>query len=506
MTSLNIAKQYLGLRPAGPIADLPQVDGLKRQTIRAGAARSLGQGSRALLRLGTIVVLARLLDPSDFGLVAMVTVVTGVFDIFGTGGLSAATIQRAEISDQQISTLFWVNIVIGILLALLCLAVAPLLDLFYEDSSTALVLVALAPTFIFNAAGVQHVALLQRRLRYTTLSSIEVGSELVSGVISIALALAGWSYWALVVGVLAAPLVITVGAWIATGWIPGAPSRESDVSSMLRFGGTITLNNLVVYVAYNLEKVLLGRYFGPDALGLYGRAYELINLPTRIINSAVGSVAFSALSRLQKDEARVRTYFLAGYSLVVSLTLPTTIVCAVLADDIILVVLGPKWQASAEIFRLLAPTILVFGMINPLAWLLQSSGLQQRSLHVAFVLCPIVICSYLIGIPYGPNGVALAYSAAMTLWVVPHIVWCLYGTPITPGDLLSAIGRPLLSGAAAAVAALLVQHLAADIPYAFVRLALAGTAMATVYVTTLLFVMGQKDLYLELFRGLKHAT
>ena len=157
-------------------------------------------------------------------------------------------------------------------------------------------------------------------------------------------------------------------------------------------------------------------------------------------------------------------------------------------------VLGPKWQASAEIFRLLAPTILVFGMINPLAWLLQSNGLQQRSLHVAFVICPIVICSYLIGIPYGPNGVALAYSAAMTLWVVPHIVWCLYGTPITPGDLLSAIGRPLLSGAAAAVAALLVQHLAADIPYAFVRLALAGTAMATVYVTTLLFVMGQKDL------------
>ena len=254
--------------------------------------------------------------------------------------------------------------------------------------------------------------------------------------------------------------------------------RASDVASMLRFGGTITLNSLVVYVAYNLEKVLLGRYFGPDALGLYGRAYELINLPTRILNSAVGGVAFSALSRLQTDPHAFRTYFLKGYSLVVSLTLPTTIVCAVLADDIILVVLGPKWQGAAEIFRLLAPTILAFGMINPLAWLLQSVGLQERSLKIAFVLCPIVICSYLIGIPYGPNGVALAYSIAMTLWVVPHILWCLYGTPITPGDLLSAVGRPLLSGAAAALATLFVQHLTAEIPFAFVRLMLAGFAMA----------------------------
>jgi O-antigen/teichoic acid export membrane protein len=506
MTSLSQAKQYLGPRPAGSVAEPLHVEGLKQRTIRAGAARFLGQGSRAMLRLGTIMVLARLLDPSDFGLVAMVTVVTGVFEIFGTGGLSAATIQRAEISDKHISTLFWVNIAIGVLLALLCLAVAPLLNAFYEDPNTALVLAALAPTFIFNAASVQHVALLQRRLRYTTLSSIEVGSEFVSGVISIGLALAGWSYWALVIGVLAGPLVITVGAWIATGWIPGAPARDSDVSSMLRFGGTITLNNLIVYVAYNLEKVLLGRYFGPDALGLYGRAYELINLPTRILNSAIGSVAFSALSRLQTDAARVRTYFLAGYSLVVSLTLPTTIVCAVLADDIILVVLGPKWHASAQIFRLLAPTILVFGMINPLAWLLQSSGLQERSLKIAFVLCPIVICSYLVGIPYGPNGVALAYSVAMTLWVVPHILWCLHGTPITPGDLLSAIGRPLLSGAAAALAALFVQHLTAEMPFAFVRLLLAGTAMATVYVTMLLFVMGQKDLYIELWKGLKRAA
>lgn len=483
-----------------------QVEDLKERTIRAGAARLVGQGGRSLLRIGSIIVLARLLDPSDFGLVAMVTVITGVFEIFATGGLSAATVQKAEVSNEQISTLFWVNIAIGVLLALLCLAVAPFLNAFYEEPKTALVIAALAPSFIFNAAGVQHVALLQRRLRYAALSAIEVGSELVAAVIGIGLALAGWGYWALVIGVMAGPLVITIGAWAATGWVPKAPQRDSAVASMLRFGGTITLNNLIVYIAYNLEKVLLGRYFGPDALGLYGRAYELINLPTRILNSAIGSVAFAALSRLQMEPIRFRTYFLKGYSLVVSLTLPATILCAILADDIILVVLGPKWKDAAEIFRLLAPTILVFGMINPLAWLLQSVGLQERSLKIAFVLCPLVIGSYLIGIPYGPSGVAFAYSAAMTLWLVPHILWCLHGTPIAPGDLLSAVGRPLLSGVAAASAALVVQHFAAPIPFPLVRLTLAGSAMLVVYLSALLFVMRQKDFYVDLLRALKGAS
>ena len=458
------------------------------------------------MRLGALIILARLLDPSDFGLVAMVTVVTGVLEVFATGGLSAATVQRAEVSDAQISTLFWLNVAIGALLGLLCLAAAPILSTFYEDPRTALILVAVAPAFVFNATGVQHLALLQRHLRYVALAAIEVGSEIFSAAITIGMALAGYGYWAIVAGVITGPFVITIGAWAASGWIPGRPRGISEVSTMLRFGGTITLNNLVVYAAYNLEKVLLGRYFGPVALGLYGSAYELTNLPTRIINAAIGGVAFASLARLQGEPARFKSYFLKGYSLVVSITLPTTIACAVFADDIILVTLGPKWTEASTIFRLLAPTILVFGMINPLAWLLTSVGLQDRSLKIALVLAPLIICSYLVGLPYGPSGVALAFSTAMVLWLVPHIRWCLHGTTISVRELLSAAGRALLSGAVAAVAAASVQHFATPVSSAIVRLALGGTVMLAVYIFTLLFVMKQRIFYFSLLRALKGAS
>ena len=479
---------------------------LKAKTIRGGAARLVGQAVRALVRLGMIVTLARLLDPSDFGLVAMVTVVTGVFEIFATGGLSAAAVQRPDISEAQLSTLFWFNIAIGALLGLLCLAAAPMLSAFYSEPKTALVIVAIAPAFLINATGVQHLALLQRHLRYVTLAVIEVASEIITAVVAIGMALAGYGYWAVVAGVITTPLVVTMGAWATSGWLPGPPRRLRDVYPMLRFGGTVTLNGLVVYIAYNLDKVLVGRYFGPAALGIYGRAYELINLPTRILNTAIGVVAFSSLARLQGDPARLKSYFLKGYSLVVSITLPATIACAVFADDIILVALGPKWTEASTIFRLLAPTILVFSIINPTGWLLQSIGLQERSLKIALVLSPLVICSYFVGLPYGPSGVALAFSTTMVLWLVPHIYWTLHGTNISVREFASAAGRALLAGTIAAMAAAIVQHYATPIPSPLLRLALGGTVMMGVYVFLLLFVMKQREFYFDLLRELRRAS
>src|SRR5262249_19380885 len=154
-------------------------------------------------------------------------------------------------------------------------------------------------------------------------------------VVGIGMALAGFGYWALVGAAIISPAVSTAGMWIVTGWIPGAPKWDAGVNSMLRFGGTITLNALIVYIAYNFDKVLLGRVWGADALGIYGRAYQLINLPTGNLNAAVGGIAFSALSRLQNDPPRIRSYFLKGYSLVISITVPITMFSAFFAEDII---------------------------------------------------------------------------------------------------------------------------------------------------------------------------
>ena len=271
---------------------------------------------------------------------------------------------------------------------------------------------------------------------------------------------------------------------------------------MIRFGGTVTANSIVVYTAYNLEKLLLGRFWGADALGIYGRAYQLVSLPTDNLNAAIGDVALSALSRVKDDASRLRSYFLKAYSLVVSVTLPITIACILFADDLIFIVLGPKWSGAAPIFRSLAPTILIFALINPMWWLLVSKGLVGRSLRIALVLAPLVMTSYAVGLPYGPNGVALAFSTTMTLWVIPHLAWCVHGTGVSLKDIGSAISRPLLSAiVAAALAGAGVLLLPLSFP-ALGRLLIGVAMLLAAFIGILFYVMGQKNFYLDVIRGL----
>jgi PST family polysaccharide transporter len=271
---------------------------------------------------------------------------------------------------------------------------------------------------------------------------------------------------------------------------------------MMRFGGTITLNGVVVYIAYNLEKVLLGRFWGADAIGIYGRAYQLVNIPTDNLNSAVGEVAFSALSRIQDDPPRLRTYFLKGYSLVLALTIPITIVCTIFAKDAIYVLLGEKWREAVPIFRLLAPTIMIFAMINPFSWLLFAIGKVDRSLKIALVIAPLVIGGCVLGLPYGPKGVALGYSVSMALWLLPHIAWCVRGTAITFWDVMESLGRPLISGAVAGILPLVLQVSYGQALSPLSRLVIGVTVFVAVYLVMLLYVMGQEAFYVNLVRDL----
>jgi len=479
---------------------------LKEKTIRGGFAKVCAQAATFVLRIGSLMLLARLLEPKDFGLVGMVVAVIGVLNLFKDFGLSTATVQRTTVTDEQVSTLFWINILVGVVLGLVSVASAPILAVFYHEPRLVWVTVVLAAGFLFNAAGVQHSALLQRQMRFTALAVIDIVSLFISTAVGIGMALRGYAYWALVGMTLSGPLVTTVGVWLVTAWIPGRPHRRAGIRSIMRFGGTITLNGLVVYIAYNLEKVLLGRFWGAEAIGIYGRAYQLINVPTENLNSAVGGVAFSALSRIQDDPGRLRSYFLKGYTFVVALTIPITIVCAAFAEDMIGVVLGPKWKDAIPIFRLLAPTMLILAMINPLSWLLFSIGKVGRSLKVALVLAPLVIGGYVLGLPYGPRGVAFGYSAVLILWVIPHIAWCVHGTAISLRDILMAVARPLVSGIIAAGVALGLLHFCSRLLGPLPRLALGCSVLAGAYVLILLYVMGEKKFYLDLFRGLRRRS
>jgi len=476
---------------------------LKQRTIRGGLAKIVAQATTLLLRTGSLMIMARLLAPKDFGLVGMVTAVIGVFSIFRDFGLSAAAIQRETITKEQSSTLFWINLLVGATLTLLTLATGPFVAAFYHEPRLSGVTAVLATAFVVNAAGIQHFALLERQMRFVTLSIIDISSLLVSTSVGIVLALRGFGYWSLVATAAINPLVYTIGGWLISGWVPGRPSRNTGILSMMRFGGTITLNSLVWYMAINFDRVLLGRFWGVEALGIYGRAYQLVSIPTDNLTGAAGGVVFAALSRLQAQPDRLRSYFLKGYSMVLSLTVPIAFTCAIFGSDIIHIFLGAKWNSAVPIFRLLAPMTLGLATITPLGWLLTSCGSVGRGLRMALVITPVFIAGYSIGLLWGPKGVALGYSTAVILSVVPLMAWAVHGTPVSLRDLLQTIGRPLLSGIVAAGIALALQILYGSLLPPLSRLIVGVVLISSVYLWMLVCIMKQGPFYLEIIRSFR---
>jgi O-antigen/teichoic acid export membrane protein len=479
---------------------------LKQRALRGGVARLCAQGMALVLRIGSLVVLARLLTPNDFGLINMATLFTTVLFLLRDFGLSAASVQRSMVSEAQISGLFWINILIGAAIWVLAAAAAPSIAAFYGEPRLYGVTVVLAASFFLNALGVQHAALLQRQMRFTALALINVISSALSMLVGIAAAMAGYGYWALVVMSVAAPLTATLGVWLATGWVPGSFVSGAGMGGLLRFGSSLTLTTILVHIGYNAEKVIIGHLWGASAIGIYGRAYQIISIPTDNINAAVGEVAFATLSRLQDNPVHFRNYFRKLFSLVLGLTVPITIACGLFADDIVYLLLGPNWNDAIAIVRLLAPTILVFAIINPLGWVVFSLGLTNRGLKAAPAIATLMVTAYILSLPYGPKGIAFAYSSALTLWVVPHIFWCLYRTPISVWDIVEAISRPLCCGIAAGGIAISLRLLLGDAVPALPRLLLESGVLFGAFFGLLLFAGGQKSLYLEVVRGLRGAS
>jgi O-antigen/teichoic acid export membrane protein len=474
----------------------------KSRTARGALASLTGQGGIFILRLASMMIMARLLSPRDFGLVGMATAITGFLILFQDAGLSSAAIQSPSLTRGGASMLFWINLALGGCLALFCILTAPLLAAFFHEPRVRGLTIVLATGFLFNGASAQHRAMLCRNMRITAVALSDFVATALSIALGIALALLGGGYWSLAVMAVFPSFVGMITAWSLTGWIPGLPRRGSEVLAMLKYGGLLMANTVLMYVAYNMDKVLLGRFAGAAALGFYGRAYTLVNIPVANLNTAVVAVAFPALSRLQGEAQRFRNYFLKYYTLFLTLSMPITVACGLFGEDIIRVFLGPKWQDAVPVFRLLAPTILVFALINPTGQLLNALGRIKQSLRNAFLITPVVILGYVLGLPYGPLGVAAGFSLAMLAVSAPVILLAIKGSPVSPGDIWLAIRPPLYSVLVAAGAALLISIPASHIPHAFFRLLLINGVLFGVYAGMLVFVMRQKELYLSMLKGL----
>lgn len=413
---------------------------LKGRSVRGGLVTLTSQGAQFLLQSVTTIVLARLLTPADFGLVAMVTAITGLAFAFSDFGLSEATIQRKEITHEQVSTLFWINVAIGLGLTLVTAALGPVLSRFYRDPRLTGIALLLSLNFLFGGLRVQPNALLQRQMRFSSLAFRDVTSYVIAVPVAITMAWRGAGYWALVALPLTMNFVQMAVSWMMVHWRPGLPSRDAKVGSMVSFGGRVSASYLMFNMNRSFDSILIGWYWGAAPLGLYSRAYNLLMLPVRQLSRPASNVAIPAFSRLQDDPELFARYFLRAIGLIIWITAPIFGFLFVSAKPVITLVLGAKWVESAPVFQILVIAALGQLLLESTIWLFVSRGQSGRLLNLLLITSPIVICSFAIGLPFGIKGVALSGSlvlVAMLPWVLK---FTFRGTHLT----LKHLGRALL--------------------------------------------------------------
>jgi PST family polysaccharide transporter len=394
-----------------------------------------------LLYTGSVVVLGRLLTPQDYGLVAMVTAITGFVVLFKDMGLSMATIQKAEINHSQVSTLFWINVAVSFVLALILAIAAPIISWFYKEPKLTGITLVLAGTFIFSGLTVQHQALLRRQMRFTALAAIEIGSMSIGIATGIVLAWYGAEYWALV-GLSAATALSNVAlVWVFCGWRPGLPVRRAGVRSMIAFGGHLTGFGIVNYFARNFDNILLGRFWGAGVLGLYSRAYNIMMLPISQIRNPLESVAIPALSNIQNDPVRYKKYYIKLVTVLAFITMPLMVFLFVCADEVIGLLLGSKWSGAADIFKVLAVAAFIQPVATTAGLVLISLGQSKRYFTIGAISCIITVISFILGLPWGAIGIAVAYTIAVYVMLGPTLWYCFRRTPVSIRDFFSAILR-----------------------------------------------------------------
>lgn len=453
---------------------------IKGHSIRGGAVTVGAQAVKIILQTGSTAILARLLTPADFGLIAMVSVFTQFVNLFKDLGLSTATIQRKDITHQQVSTLFWVNITVSCLLILIVALISPLVALFYNEPRLTLVTIAIGGTFIFGGLIAQHTALMRRQMRFRSLAVIEIISMATGITAAVISAFFGLSYWSLVIMMVAKGIVNVILIWKKSPWRPSFPTRGSGVRPMLAFGGSLTGSNVLSYLTHNADNFIIGYALGSTSLGFYTKAYALITLPMSQFSAPLRTIMIPALSRLQTEPKRYRRFFLQVLAAISMIIMPLITFLVFSADEIVDILLGSQWKTVSITFRYLGPAAFLSAIGYAQGWLFISLGRAGVAFRWNMLTAPLIIIGFIIGIHWGINGVAVSFSITYSILIVLGLLVACRKSPVRFYDVVVSLAVPVLSSLLAALVAALVRSFILELNI-FVRLVICALVFAVSY-------------------------
>ncbi|MCC6126726.1 MAG: lipopolysaccharide biosynthesis protein [Pirellulales bacterium] len=429
---------------------------------RAGAKWSMANlVVRQVLAFGTTAVIARLVSPKDFGLIAEVTTLTAFLALISDMGLSWATVQRPNLREREVNSLFWLGVLLGAAAWGLCVGFSPVLIWFYGRAELLGICAFQGAALFLNGMTIQPVALLKRRLRQKEYSTSQTVSMTLGGVVGIVMALGGWGYWALVGQALAAAFLLLCFTFYFSGCRPGLPRFGGEIHGLLRFGGYIGLCNIVAFFQIYLDFILIGRFCGAVELGYYSRAYFLRTLPALYASMALTDVMIAALAALAHDRPRFAAAYHKALGLVAFVGCFAGTLLGVTAAETVRIVFGAKWTAVVPLVVWLSFPAVALPIYQTSGWLFIASGKAREQFWITVALTPVVAICYVIGVLAGGSlGVAIAAACALTIPIPAVLLYCAHrAAGVDYGKTLKII-FPIFACCLAALAAALAAEYA----------------------------------------------
>lgn len=433
------------------------------------------------LQIGSTFFLARLVSPHDYGLVAMVSAIVGFAPLLIELGMTDAAVQKDRITAAEVSALFWLNMALGITLAAIVAGCSPLIARFYGEPDVQMIAIVSSTTFIFSALSCQHNALLRRAMKFKQVALIDVGANLFSAVAAIAMALAGWGYWALVAKPILSTVFTAIAVWSTCRWLPSRPGLTSGVREMLRFGLNITGFTMTDYLGRSVDRIALGYRFGASPLGYFQNAAYVYDSLLGLVTQPLHSVAVASLTKLRANADELRRAWSKALGSLCFFAMLGFAVLSVTSEDVVTLFLGSKWQPAGPLLGIFALRGIAHVVERTLGWLHVAAGKADRWLRWGVFSSITQLVALFCGLPFGVQGVAVAYTVAIYLLFVPALSYA--GKPVGIGlrEILRTVGPAMVAALSSAAVGYWVRETFLHEVHMFARISVVALTCVACY-------------------------
>jgi O-antigen/teichoic acid export membrane protein len=423
-----------------PADEKAKPTGLTQLALAGTAWSTLSTIGKQLLTLASVATVARMLGPAAYGLMAMAALVIAFISNFRDLGTATAIIQRPTVSRHLLSSLFWINVAVGLLMCITVAATAQTVASFFRSPELAGILRVLSLSLWIASASVVHNAILTRAMLFKAVALTELVAALAGYLVALTCAYAGLGVWSLVFASVTSSLTNTIGYWAGARFAPRFEFNWSEVKSIAGFSSNLSAFGIVNYACRNVDNLIVGKVLGSVSLGFYQMAYNLMLTPIQNISTMISQVLFPAFSRIQDDSERFRHAYVRGCMVIALLTFPVMAGLGVVADPLIRAVLGPKWIGAIPIFQILVPVGLVQSVQTTVGIVYQAKGRTDLLFRWGLLVLVAVTSAFLVGVRFGAVGVAAAYAIVYVIFLIyPGFALCFRLIGIRFRDFVSAL-------------------------------------------------------------------